>query len=223
MLFSFWTGSKDEPQSFKIWRERYDGFFVFNDEDVLHLLGSDICRDLYSKIRIPACKSDIARLVLLREHGGLYIDSHTGPSNGDRLAETLEGLARFDLILFSKAWEERFNFMNGILVARRRAHVLDLLIDRAFHNLLKHRNLERETSDYVPYDIFRVTGTGVMLDVMFDPSAWGVMKTEFKDIVNLHIMQTGDSPGFHIYQFYGYRKPGEHWSERQQHERLFQE
>jgi len=212
----------DQPQSFQVWRERYQKFFVFKDEDVLPLLESDTSRDIYRKIIIPACKSDIARLVLLREYGGLYVDSHMGPSSGDRLAETLEGLARFDLILFSQGWDPDFNFMNGVLAARRRAPVLDLLIDRAFNNLIKHKNLEAETSDYVPYDIFSLTGTGVMVEIMFESSTWDMMRPEFKEKVDVHIMQTGDSPGFHIYQFYKYRKPGDHWSERQQHERLFQ-
>jgi hypothetical protein len=221
MMFTYWTGQAEEPESFDVWRDKYPKFSVFGDEDVLPLLKSDDFRDIYHQIGIPACKSDIARLVLLREYGGLYIDSHMGPSSGSRLAETLEGLARFELILFSKKWEQGFNFMNGVLAARRQAPVLDLLIDKAFSNLICHKHMEDETSDYVPYNIFSLTGTAVMLEIIFDATAWGVMKREFKERVDFHVMETGDSPGFHIYQFYGYRKPGEHWSERQQRERLF--
>lgn len=212
-----------EPESVDVWRERYPKFAVFKDENVIPLLDDDIHRELYKKIRIPACKSDVARLVLLREYGGLYVDAHMGPSSGDRLAETLASLASFELILFSQGWDPGFNFMNGVLAARRHASVLDSLIATAFENLSKHKKLEEQTPDYVSYDIFNLTGTGVFLQCIYEPDFWGKMKPEYTKRIAFHIMQTADSPGFHIYKFHGYKKPGDHWSERQQHERLFEE
>lgn len=224
MLFTFWAGAASvQPESVGAWRERYPDFAVFNDEDVAPLLDTDEQREIYQKIRIPACRSDVARLVLLREHGGLYLDAHMGPSSGDRLAETLSDLARYDLILFSWGWKSQFNFMNGVLAARRRAPVLDLLITKAFDNLVAHKRCEDATSEYIKYNIFNLTGTWVMVQCMFQNigGTWD-RKPEYKEKVRFHVMETGSSPGFQIYKFYGYRKPGEHWSERQLSERLFE-
>jgi hypothetical protein len=224
MLFTFWTGTLEEPRSIAAWRERFPKFCVFKDADVLALLESDEFREIFSQISIPACKSDIARLALLKEHGGLYVDSHIGPSEGDRLAETLEALARFDMILFSLGWHLGFNFMNGVVATRRQAPVLDLLMARAFSNLRHHRKLERQAPGHVPYDIFFLTGTYVMVDCIFDQSTRPPsIKPEFREKVLFHVMQNESSPGFHIYQFYDYRRPGDHWSERQQQERLFEQ
>ena len=66
-----------------------------------------------------------------------------------------------------------------------------------------------------------------MLECIFDKTAknaWRLdwdMKPEFRKTIGFRYMPTESSLGFHIYKFYGYRKEGEHWSERQKHERLF--
>jgi len=227
MLFTYWHNSELVlPPSTPAWRERFPDFTVFGDEDVIPLLGSDELRELYMQIGIPACKSDIARLVLLRAYGGLYIDAHAAPAEGDRLAETLDALSFYELLLFSKAWhakaETDFNLMNTVIAARRHAPALDTLIDAVFANLVRHRQMEREKQNYVPYHLFSLTGTMVMIDCFFAPSPNGYfIRPEFEERVHLYEMTSPTAPGFHLYQFYGYRKPGEHWSERQKHERLF--
>lgn len=213
-----------EPEAFGVWRERYPSFALFRDEDVLPLLDCDLYRELYKRIRIPACKSDIARLALLREYGGLYVDSHIGPSAGEALAETLSHLARYELILFSQGWSSGFNFTNGVLAAHRRAPVFDLMIDMAFENLIAHKKREEQTSEHVKYHIFNLTGTQVMVSTMFEhvDGAWG-LKPDYRDKVQFHVMESGWSAGFHVYRYQGYRKPGQHWSERQLVERLFED
>ena len=154
MLFTFWTVfSLAVPDSVQAWCKRFPDFVTFKDEDVLPLLDSDHYRDLYKRISIPACKADIARLALLREHGGVYVDLHTGPSDGDALAETIEDLARFDLLLFGKGWEGSFNFMNSILIARRQAPVLQLILDGAFTNLINHERREANSTEHIPYHV----------------------------------------------------------------------
>ncbi|MBY6240781.1 glycosyltransferase [Methylosinus sp. Sm6] len=223
MLFTFWTGHEThQPESVPAWRRSYPSFACFGDADVLPLFDSDAQREIYEKIRIPACKSDVARLALLRHYGGLYVDAHTGPSSSERLAETLADLARYDLILFRKGWSPGFNFMNGVLAARRRLPIFDRMLERAFDNLVAHKRREEATKEHVAYNIFDLTGTRVMVELMFDKvhGKWE-MKAEFRESVGFHVMDTDASPGFHIYKFL-YRGPGSHWSERQQSERLFE-
>ncbi len=45
--------------------------------------------ELYSQIRIPTAKSDIALLLLLYEFGGLYIDCHCGIRDADQIRRLL--------------------------------------------------------------------------------------------------------------------------------------
>lgn len=227
MLFTYWTSETlDAPPSLDAWRAKYPGFRVFGDADVLPLLGSDLRRRIYNEITLPACKSDIARLVLLREYGGLYVDAHTGPSDGERLAETLEALATYELVLFCRMYmaktPEEIHLMNGALVGRRKTPLLDDLINCAFDNLVQHKLAEQATSDHVHYTLWDLAGTWILLKSFFDMSSKPYdLRPEFKGRILVHKMTGEASPGFRVYQFYGYREPGQHWSERQKEERLF--
>ena len=233
MIFMFWTGSMlHEPPASPAWRERFPNeFAVFGDADVIPLLKSEAHRECYSKIGIPACKSDVARLVLLREYGGIDIDGHTGPGGGDALAETLLHLAEYELILFREGWKDHYGFYgNTFMVARRGAPILDVLIERAFENLLKHKAVEDCASNYVPYNLFYFTGSPIMIECMFDQSdehAWKPqweVKAEFKDRIYIRVKETeAFDIGFAPWTFYHYRGWGQHWSERQKSERLFLE
>jgi hypothetical protein len=229
VIFTYWTNPVvDRPPSTAAWRERFAGYTVFGDSDVIPLLTSDTNRRIYERITLPACKSDVARLVLLHQYGGLYVDAHTGPSNGDRLAETLEVLSSFELILFCKLYVDQAapgrNLMNSILAARRGSAALHHLIDLAFANLIRHSHKEAETTEHVPYHLWSLTGTGLLLESFFDTSTNPfAIEAAFRDKVFLHEMTSPASPGFHLYQYYAYRQPGQHWSERQQHQRLFAE
>jgi hypothetical protein len=232
MIFMFWTGSMlEEPPAAPAWRERFpSAFTVFGDEDVLPLIKSEEARNCYQRISIPACKSDVARLLLLREYGGVYIDGHTGPGGGDALAETILYLSKYELVLFREGWKDHFGFYgNTFMLARRGPSILDMLIEKAFDNLLKHKAAEDAAPGYVPYNLFYFTGSPIMIDCMFDQSdvnAWKPLwdvKPEFKEKVHIRAKETEASDiGFAPWTFYHYRGWGQHWSERQKTERLFQ-
>ena len=105
MLFTYWTSpTLEEPPSGKAWRVQYPGFRIFCDDDVRPLLSPGHLHH-YDKIALPACRSDLARLVLLREYGGLYVDAHAGPTQGERLAETLDALASVELVFLPGLYE----------------------------------------------------------------------------------------------------------------------
>ncbi len=228
MLFTYWTGRPlTSPHSAEVWRARFPQFTVFEDKDVLPLLESVRFRELYSRITIPACKSDIARLVLLRKFGGLYIDSHAGPSNADRLFETIEILSSAELILFDRTHENAalgaiHPVINSAIASRRDAAILNLLIYSAFENLSGHARREAETSDHVAYNIFALTGAWDINVRLFDCAAQPcVVKPAFAAQVHVIKLLPDVDPGFQLYKYYQYRTPGDHWSERQTRERLF--
>lgn len=226
MLFTYWVNpTLLEPPSAEAWRLQYPGFRIFCDDDVRPLLSPERLQ-LYDEISLPACKSDVARLVLLREYGGLYMDAHAGPTQPEGLAETIDALASFELVLFCRAYlkktPDETHLMNGAIAGRRHSLLLDQLIDCAFDHLAKQKAAESATSDYVHYTLWGIAGTWILLKCFFDLSLKpNDLKTEFKDKILVRHLASAGEPGFEVYKFYGYREPGTHWSERQKHERLF--
>ena len=90
-IFYFWTksasGAREQRapdwmrESMACWARFHPGFTIerIDEGRVLDLLQSahPTLARLYSSITIPACKSDIARLVYLEAFGGIYVDAHT--------------------------------------------------------------------------------------------------------------------------------------------------
>lgn len=238
MIFTFWTSADPDAAAentggeidgaVKDWSSAFPEFRVFNDDEVARLLQSRDAELLavYNAIRIPACRSDLARLVLLYEYGGLYIDAHVGTGDSQVLASVLEKLSTFELIIFDKTWEHKkaddIHIINTMICARRRSEVINTLIESAFANLIGHRAIERSTPEYVPYNIFVLTGAADITDRIFDQSALPrVMRSEFAEKVHVERLVDRDRLPFFPYKHYAYRQPGSHWSERQKVERLF--
>ena len=226
MLFMYWVHPDlKEPPSAPAWRALYPEFHVFTDQDVIPLLPKFFAQ-VFETIRLPSAKSDIARFFLLREHGGLYLDAHFGPTSPARLLETLDKLSAYSLIVFGQGWqmtkETDFDLMNGVIAARKGATTLDLVINRMIKNVLEHKINEESTSNYVPYNLWGMTGTYVMVQELFDQAyPRPRVKDHLKNEVFAHFMKDNLSSGFEISAYNAYRKPGNHWSERQRTERFF--
>jgi hypothetical protein len=235
MIFTFWVhdsaldgDAQDGPEAVAAWREHYPGTSLYSDSDVLPILAGfgSTCVDLYGRIRIPACKSDLARLLLLFRFGGLYVDSHTGPGNAHHLVNVFAALAAYEVVLFDKIWEHKhmndIYIMNSVMCARQSSPVIKHLIDSALHNLQEHERKEHEAEAYVPYNIFVLTGAWDIRRNFFEMrNRKHVIKPAFADRVQLVGIERDQDPGFALYKYYGYRKEGRHWSERQASEPLF--
>ena len=80
--FAYWDGDDHLRIADFVgeWQAAFPAFRVFGNQDVYPLLDkySPGHVDLFKAMRLPAAKSDIARLLLLYELGGLYIDCHFG-------------------------------------------------------------------------------------------------------------------------------------------------
>jgi mannosyltransferase OCH1-like enzyme len=81
-VFAYWDGDlPDALSDFKReWREAFSQFVIFGNNEVKLALNRIFPSfvEIYDSIRIPAAKADIARLILLYEFGGLYVDCHCG-------------------------------------------------------------------------------------------------------------------------------------------------
>ncbi|WP_080515559.1 glycosyltransferase [Methylorubrum extorquens] len=227
LIFMYWENSEIvEPPSASSWKSFYPNFRVFREEDVVPILPETFV-DVFLSIKLPAAKSDMARIFLLREHGGLYVDAHVGPTRSSYLLMTLARLAGCNLMLFSRDWlmDERSNYfdlINGVIAARQGAPELSMIIDKMMTNVIEHWHKEMETSDYVQYDLFSLTGTWLLAERFLEvPALRPNVRLEFRPKVVVNIIKDGASSGFELYKFHSYRGPGNHWSERQLYERLF--
>jgi hypothetical protein len=227
VIFTYWSNPTfDIPPSTAHWWGEYPAYTVFSDNDVIPLLDTVEMKDLYRRIALPAAKSDLARLLLLRRYGGLYVDAHTGPTDGAALANTLDALSAYDLVLFSKWYEidpkTQINLINGVIAARKQAKILDVLISKICDNMIRQSHAEEIAGEFVPYHLYGISGTGVLIQSLFrgwDPPL--TLKNEFQNTVYVHKMSSSSSAGFLLYNHYQYRRKNKHWSEREKEECLF--
>ncbi|PYD75391.1 glycosyltransferase [Novacetimonas pomaceti] len=229
MLFTYWTHPEEKtPPSWDEWKDAYPYYKIFGDDEVLEIMNDEELKFYYTKITLPAAKSDIARLVLLREFGGLYMDAHTCPARMVDLVHTLDYSNSYEMTLFGKKWEFKypndFNLMNTVILCRKNSNLLDLLLGLIRENLKKQYEKEKAAGGYADYDIHFVTGTYCFVSIFFDESPYPPkLKEKFIGRVNVDMLERADSAGFHIYKNYTYRKEKSHWSERQKVEPLFRD
>ncbi len=231
MIFTYWQGDRACLDAFLgDWRRAGHDVRVFDESDVTPLIATfypAFCYTLYDQLRIAACKSDIARLVLLERHGGLYVDAHTGPGNPNALARLLAMLDAKELVLFDQAAEhahpDDIYLLNGAMLARAGSRLPRLIAESAFNNLLEHWAKERHAGQHVAYNIFAMTGGWNILTALFDLGKRPPkIRPPHAAAVHLEVLHPSrGEAGFHWYRHYQYREPGRHWSERQKVERLF--
>lgn len=227
MLFTYWMHPEEQnPPSWEEWKTVYPDYKVFRDHEVLDIIDDKELKLYYKKITLPAAKSDIARLILLRKFGGLYMDAHTCPAHMVNLVHTLDYSNSYEMTVFGKKWELQhpndFNIMNTVILCRKDSCLLDLVLEKIKINLRNQYKKEKNIGGYVDYDIHFVTGTYCFVSVFFDDSVYPPkLKEDFIKKINVDMLDGADSAGFHIYKNYSYRKENSHWSERQKSETLF--
>ena len=175
---------------------------------------------LFDRIRLPACRSDIARLALLERHGGLYVDAHTrvrDPAGLDQLVTAPSATQ----VVVSTRYAPKFDQImphNSILWARPRTRTLAQLIDTALANLAEKASAE-QARGFEPYHVWALTGPGVFWRGLFDTQSTDGRLACATQAQVCTVFEKDNPVRRHV--FTGYRSPGRHWSERQWSERLF--
>ena len=114
------------------------------------------------------------------------------------------------------------HLLNGVMIARRQSPVMQMLLKRACGNVVKQWSAERLANAYVPYNVYVLTGAGLFSCLIELRGGRPEVAACYAEVVWRQRLATDPMPQpFTLYKFYGYRKPGNHWSERQNHERLF--
>jgi FkbM family methyltransferase len=237
MIFTYWTGPSNLDQEFSdFWQAHVPEFRVFSDEDVLPIIESrhPELSLLYRRIRIPACRSDIARLILLEEFGGLYIDAHVSCPNFGCLAGLLSEcgnfeLGVFDVVPFRTRPGDR-HICNTSLYSLKDSKYIAALINKVGGNLIGHYEREKNapvaggsaSADRPEYNIASLTGAWNIRMLFFEERSGALeVRKRFESSVLAIPLQNNDTSPLGFYRHYRYRSPGTHWSERQKNEPLF--
>jgi hypothetical protein len=210
------------------WQAEFCDFKVYDDSHVLSLLsyrGSDVA-DLFRRIRIPSCKSDIARLVLLSEFGGCYIDAHTGVGGRLALSNLVKAFSDCEVLLFDMLFKHKkegdISIPNGAIYSRPHSPIMVSLLNTAIENIRAHYTKESSCGGYVAYNLAVLTGAWIIVQKLFTLQTMPFrLKDEFVHRVRIWALQGAPDDPIGFYKYYGYREPGMHWSERQEHEPLF--
>lgn len=228
MIFCYWHGTDRDliREIVSSWQDYFPDFRVIGDSDVEEIIAKRFPAYLepYQKIRIPACKSDIARLVILYEWGGLYVDCHCGVRDSKLISQLLVDLDTFELIVIDedpKFWPPAHrrppvNPMNGIMFARKSSKIIFEWQERAFRELANQWKIEK-TRGFCSYNIWSLTGAGHLRHILLDgePPALKVRVAQRVKIIPENLSPIVRNV------FCSYRRPGMHWSERETRELLF--
>lgn len=164
---------------------------------------SEVCSAI-SKCRFPAMQADLARLFLLEMAGGFWIDLKLHPRKA-----FLSTLISYDLLVIEHFPKYNLPDPNGFLInsfigSCQNHPCITTALDCAIKNVNRR----------MPGSIFYVAGSTVLLDVINTTSNRGKLRmldhrTAWQELLEIR----GGS----------YNSSGMHWSERQEHEPVYNE
>ncbi len=133
-------------------------------------------RETYDKIRVPAAKADVARLLLLYKRGGLYIDCHVGLRSLSHLNELFKTLSNIDFVFLDRMQSIKprlpgEHFVTNSIILANSAQTLFLTIaERALENLERQRHTE-QLEGFAPYRIGVLSGPTLVNSLILAPDS----------------------------------------------------
>jgi len=210
------------------WRAHFPNFHIYGDDAVLPLLAQyhSNLPFLYRKLAFGAAKSDIARMALLLKYGGLYTDAHFGITDAARFNELGSLLKQFEVVFVWRTYgtqsdrpRGQITPINGLVLARPGSTLIRDIIVRAAHALENHWELSKKQTILFPYSVWHLIGSGNIEHVLLEPETGN---TRVRSIYENRVTFVyEDGAPFQRNFFSAYRKPGAHWSQRQNVEPLF--
>ena len=233
-MFAYWDRPDLSPIAGFVaeWRRHFPEFRVVGDSEVEAMIAEEFPDHLalYRSIRIPACKSDVARLMVLYRQGGLYVDSHCSLRSPEGVRALLAEAERWEVSLFDKSREKlprppaSVKPISGILVAQSRSSIIKAAASLALSNLEEHWRAEQRSDGLVAYNIWEITGPYVLERILCRPGPhkWEPspgLRPEYVDRVRL--IEDGPEAPIACWRHHSYNTARVHWSQRQKTERLF--
>ena len=115
MLFTYWhsTDLAVIAESIAHWRTTFPDYEVVGDREVEAelLRGFGDYVSVYRRLRLPAARSDVARLAMLRAHGGFYADCHFAVTRAQDARRFVEAPAAPVVLLTRAALATEGGFM----------------------------------------------------------------------------------------------------------------
>jgi mannosyltransferase OCH1-like enzyme len=228
MIFAYWHDTDHSPlRSFiSHWQAYFPEFRVIGDYEVEPLINKYFPEFLekYRAISLPTCRANLARMLMLYEVGGLYVDCHCGIVDPVRVQALLDSATESTFTLFDKDLADgrpadQLWPLYSILVCRAGCPIVLDIAAAAIRNLSEHWRREA-SEDFSPYNIWEMCGTGLVADVILDRAAQPARPRSYPGWQIRLLPETHAAP-IRRYMFYSYRRPGMHWSERQDRERLY--
>src|SRR5258708_39100868 len=106
MMFSYWDKPDQSPIAAFVqeWRSHFPDFRILSDPDVEVMIAEHFPQhlEMFRRIRIPTCKSDITILLSLHCHGGLFVDCHCGITDADGLLRLVAASGGLEVTLHDK-------------------------------------------------------------------------------------------------------------------------
>ena len=194
---------------------------------------------LFRQISVPALRSDLVRLMVLSESGGMWLDSNTILLDPDGLRELFIKFRDFEFVI-PLLKDSGFEMVTSALISKRRSKLALDTLRAVVLNLTKHYWTEKKSTEFIPYDfyywvapfvwreilgykftedfkshvaeIFRNDVTALTLDIAEFSSYQVALSTDFEKVVRFYgcNMDHHHNGNFH-----------KHWSEVQKIQRLF--
>jgi hypothetical protein len=179
-VFCYWDSLDQSPISSMIneFTILFEKFKVIGPGEVFYLLEKHFPNYayLFDKISLPAAKADIARLVVLFEYGGLYVDCHCGIIDPQHTLKLMQELAAVQLIFVDRrlSQEPRSEYehflLNSIIFARRRVSLIFDACKQALSNLEWQYKREADRGHF-PYHVGDLSGPGLITAMVMQPGS----------------------------------------------------
>lgn len=235
--FSYWNSADlTKIAAFcSAWAPVLPNHRVLNDADVSFLIQRHFPEcpeyvETYLRLSIPSPKSDIARHLALYESGGFYLDVHFGYSDPIKATAFLAHTNQYDLTLVNVALslqprpKEYIRIIAGLIGCAKGHPMMLEAASCALQNLTDKR-IREQLVGFEPYNITQLTGPALLNKVFFDnpysPASTHQARLKLK-AGNAAIFNELEIPLIRNIFKASYSHPGTHWTERQQHELLFQ-
>lgn len=177
-VFAYWHSADLTPigQTLADWRPHFADFRVVGDAEIIPLVEKYFPEfgDLYPAIHIPQAKADVARLLAMYEWGGLYVDCHYAVADPPGVRRLIGRLREFEAIFVDRDRSvrkpETHWIINGCMLGRAQSPLFLEMAALAFANLTRQRQ-DEAAKGFVPYNIFALTGSEVVTEVLTEPGS----------------------------------------------------
>ncbi len=226
-VFTWWHDTDHTPLAAAAeWCAAFPQYAILGEADIAPLIDRHLPHhaETYAALNLPSARSDIARLLLLYDCGGLYVDARCGVGDAGAIRALLERPAAIERVFVERtpqAGDQRRFLRNGVIFAKAGDPALLALCAEALAWLAWQRDLESEAppGTHVPYDVWSLCGPGLLSHTVFDNSGGaGRLRPALQDRIAL--LPEATSP-VRIAAFRSHQPGDRHWSTRQRHERLF--